>query len=61
MERKRLEEIAAKHKAEADQWKKNHAEEQKEREKARTNGRLDETFRNNMEIKYEENRKRRKS
>ena len=34
MERKRLEEIAAKHKAEADQWKKNHAEEQKEREKA---------------------------
>ncbi len=32
LERKRLEEIAAKHKAEADQWKKNHAKEQKERE-----------------------------
>eukprot|EP00943_MAST-04B_sp_MAST-4B-sp1_P003891 g3891.t1 len=33
LERKRLEQIAAKHKAEADQWKKNHAKEQKEREK----------------------------
>ena len=33
LERRRLEEIAAKHKAEADQWKRNHAEEQKEKEK----------------------------